>query len=229
MKRLRGCLVIVAVLLILYMLSAFGGKSNQDVLPTLAVLEITTQTSRPDVRPTAASGFVTMTPAPGTVYPTATITDTPLSQVTIIPTITQTPGIQLTPIDLQIYYTKSTVNLRSCPNTACAVVEKVGAGLPLAVSGIAVGEEVDAGNPNWYKIEHSTSEEYGYSKLFTYNPPDQPPTQSPRVVIPTVQPVQPSVLHPDNCSTAVAMGLSPAQAAAEGLDRDGDHEACYGN
>ena len=223
MKRLKGCLVFVAGFLIVYMFAAYGGKSNQEVLPTLAVLERPTDTAHPDVR----SGFVTITPAPGTVYPTATITDTPMSLVTIIPTITQPPGIQLTPIDLQIYYTKSTVNLRSCPNTACSVVEKIGGGLPLGVSGIAVGEEIDAGNPNWYKVEHSAFEEYGYSKFFTYAPPDQP-TAVPRIVIPTAAPVQQPVMHPDNCSTAVAMGLSPEQAAAEGLDRDGDKQACYG-
>lgn len=226
MKRLKGCLVLVVAILVIALLGKSGEKQSGEVLPTLAVLE--QATSRPDVRPTdtaASSGFVTMTPAPGTVYPTATITDTPAaSLVTIIPTITQTPGILLTPIDLQIYYTKSTVNLRSCPSTACAVVEKIGGGLPLGVSGIAVGEEIDPGNPNWYKVEHAVDDEYGYSKFFTYNPPDVATSAARPMVMPSVQPV----LHPDNCSTAVAMGLSAEQAAAAGLDRDNDGQACYG-
>lgn len=34
---------------------------------------------------------------------------------------------------------------------------------------------------------------------------------------------------PRNCDGAVAMGLSPQQAAACGLDRDGDGVACYGD
>lgn len=41
---------------------------------------------------------------------------------------------------------------------------------------------------------------------------------------PTIQQI-----HPKNCKTAVGQGLTAQQSAAEGLDRDGDGVACYGD
>jgi len=56
-------------------------------------------------------------------------------------------------------------------------------------------------------------------------PPVIQPTQPP-----AVQPAQPPGGRPGNCSTAVAMGLSPQQAAQwSHLDRDKDGVACYGD
>lgn len=37
------------------------------------------------------------------------------------------------------------------------------------------------------------------------------------------------LIHPKNCKTAVAQGLTAQQSAAEGLDRDQDGVACYGD
>lgn len=242
MARLKGCLFLVVVLLIIYMIGKYGGTPKTDELPTLAVLAL--PTSRPDVRDTPTeppgvtiiptvvinrSGFVTITPAPGTAYPTATITDTP------VPLATATAPPQLTPMDLQIMFTVSSVNLRSCPATSCAIVEKIPGGAGLGVSGVIDGEEVDAGNPHWYKVEHSESEEYAYSRFLSKAAPAALQPNAQVIATNQAQPQQPTsapvqqVIYPDNCKTAVAMGLSPTQAAQAGLDRDGDGEACYGN
>lgn len=60
------------------------------------------------------------------------------------------------------------------------------------------------------------------------------PTPVPVKPQPTAAPVQasggcPMAPRPRNCKTAVAAGLSAQQAAACGLDGDGDGVACYGN
>lgn len=73
-------------------------------------------------------------------------------------------------------------------------------------------------------------------------PPVQPgqPTPLPTATLepgqptPVPQPTQPpqptAIARPGNCSTAVAMGLSPQQAAQwSHLDRDNDGVACYGD
>jgi len=245
MARLKGCLFLVVGFLILYMFVTFGGKSNEAALPTLAVLA--QPTSRPDVRPSATvasevtiiptvvarSGFVTITPAPGTVYPTATITDTAQPTVTNTDAPSETPVPQITPIDNEIYYVVSTVNLRSCPHTDCPVVEKIASGLPLAVSGVVQGESVDAGNPNWYRVEHSAaSEEYAYSRFLSSSPtiktqPQQNVPQQQQVASPIPQA---GFVCPSNCTDAVAMGLSPEQAATcPNLDRNHNGVACYGS
>lgn len=195
MRRLKGCLFLIVVFLIFYLI----GKSNGDPsssLPTLAVLPSLTPvltTEAPEVR----SGFVTITPAPGTIYPTATITDTliPATEapgVTIIPTVVVTVNPQVTPMEYTILYVVSTINLRSCPDTHCSVVEKIGTGLPLAVSGTIQGEAVDAGNAIWYRVEHSAAgDEYGYSRFFSTVPVSdlKPQATQPPIIQPTVAPV----------------------------------------
>ncbi len=198
-KATVGCIGIFVVIIVL-------GTLLSNALTSISSAIGATTTSRPDVRDTpthsssvtiiptvvSRSGFVTITPKAGTVYPTATITDTPQPTVTNTDSPTETPAPQITPMEPQIYYTVSTVNLRSCPNTSCSIVQKVGGDAPLAVDGIVAGEEIDTGNPYWYKVEQSETDEYGYSRFFSASPVQQqiPPTAAPvqQFTVPTSAP-----------------------------------------
>ncbi len=199
---MMGCLGIIVIAVVI---TALGTGST----PTGEAA-----TSRPDVRNTATN-------APG---------------VTIIPTVvvnrTATPALPITPMAPIILYTVSDVNLRSCPNTSCAIVQKVASGAALAVDGIVAGEAVDVGNVYWYKVEQSETDEYGYSRFFSSVPPTQL-QQNAQVIATNQAQIKPKAavqqLRPDNCSTAVAMGMSAVEAAQAGLDRDGDNVACYGD
>lgn len=202
MQRLKGCLLIIVVSLILYMFGKSNEASRSNGLPTLAILPSLTvvaiQATEPPgvtIIPTVVvqrSGFVTITPAPGTVYPTATITDTSIPPT---PAPTDTPAPQLTPMDLQILFTVSTVNLRSCPATSCSIIEKIPSGSGLGVDGMIDGEAVDPGNTVWYKVEHSAvGDEYAYSRFLSKNAPAQ--LQPNAQIIATNQVISPPVVVP---------------------------------
>lgn len=101
--QVKGCVVLVAVVVIGIMAVQNGGNKTVEALPTVMVLPtlVTPMTNTPEVVAAAATvtdvlvgnakGFITMTPLPGTVQPTATITDTPdvapsaTSRPTVIP------------------------------------------------------------------------------------------------------------------------------------------------
>lgn len=68
-----------------------------------------------------------------------------------------------------------------------------------------------------------------YNEKFEWSSSPNPPAwvDLGSAVIPTVETV--AMLHPENCKTAVAYGMDAHQAAKEGLDRDHDGVACYGD
>lgn len=245
MARLKGCLLIVVVLLIVYMLGKFGGKSNGDGLPTLALLAL--PTSRPDVRPSPTdppgvtiiptevvnrSGFVTVTAGAGTVYPTATVTDTPQPAATNtdLPTAapsTATADVQA--INSETYYATRKAIVRKCASTECASLGQIDAGTSVTVTGSTAGQEVTAGNVLWYQIQYGGQVAYIYSPSLTKNAPVKiVPTAIPQQQI-VAPPAQQNVSVPRTCATAKAMGFDQYQAALINptLDADGDHKACY--
>ncbi len=215
MARLKGCLFLVVILLIVYMVGKFGG-SQSDSLPTLAVL--------PGVTSVAVnrSGFVTFTPAPGTIYPTATITDTPPPTITSTPAPTETPTLQVSPASSELYDVISTANARSCPDSKCELIGKLQAGNIISVTGVVSGENYQRSALWIQAIYHDGQTVYVHSSLVTPHVERvQPITQA------TVG-QQSSFVCPRNCTDARAMGLSPQQAATcPNLDRDGDGQACY--
>jgi hypothetical protein len=234
---MRGCLVVFVVLIGIVIFTT--PPKNP------------TATSRPDVRPTATevqsnaivptnaisrSGFVTITPASGTTYLTATITDTPilLPTATDTPTSTtlptETPVLQITPVSNNLYDVISTANARSCPDSKCDLIGQFQSGNIISVLGIVTGENYK-NSPLWIQaIYHDGQTVYVHSSLVTPHPDYVQPTQAAAPVAQQPQSPANNAMIPENCSTAVAMGLSAQQAAQyPGLDRNHNGVACYGS
>ncbi|MCA0457292.1 MAG: SH3 domain-containing protein [Chloroflexi bacterium] len=160
-----GCLIIVAIIAIAYML-----WPNKPLVPAAS---LNTATNTPTITNTStATATTTYTPTPtatGTLTPTPTatitLTLTQTATFTSSPTPTVTP--KFTAIDRVTYYTTNTVNLRACPSTECYMIENLPADTAVIVTGMIEGEALEEGNPNWYRIEHSEDEEYAYSAYFT--------------------------------------------------------------
>lgn len=157
----------------------------------------------------------TETNAPATPRPTIAPTDAPSGQSADVREVSPTT-----------YYTTGQVNMRECPSTGCASLGQIASGVGLVVNGEAEGDAVTAGNAIWYRVAYNGQIGYVYSGLMSQNAPSVNASGSTGGG--STSGAQ-SNAHPGNCSTAVAMGLSAQQAAAAGLDRDGDGEACYGN
>jgi len=250
--------------IVIFALSLFGAnKPNGEALPTLAVLpsltwtpetetEIATEPPGVTIIPTEVinrSGFVTITPAPGTVYPTATITDTPQPTATntdiptAIPTVGEiapVSGMQDDPnvmvIEPLTYYAERQVNVRACPRTDCERLGQVAALTGLTVDAIVNGEEVEPKNLIWYRVAYGGKQGFVYSGLMLAQLPKPPttiPVQAPIAVQqPPAQQVAPSGYTgpiPKNCAEARAMGIDQYTAAQINpkLDRDNDGKACY--
>jgi len=217
MKRLRGCLLIIVVGLVLYMFATSGNKSSQEALPTLAVLPSLTWTGEavaiqatepPGVTiiPTVIirSGFVTITPAPGTIYPTATITNTPSPVPTNTDLPTEPPATATFPvqaINSEIYYTTRDSNVRKCPSTDCANLGTLNKGTSIVVTGSTVGQEVTTGITLWYQVQYGGQTAYIYSPSLTKDAPIQivAPTAIPQQVIAPV----PATVAPASSGTII--------------------------
>jgi hypothetical protein len=246
-NAVRGCLVFVVGLVVLAAIAS-GSKpsvtiSKPDIRlrPTETGIDAALNPTEPldiTTNPTVAnrSGFVTITPGIGTIYPTATITDTPqptatymdLATATDVPQSTATAVVQ--PINSEMYYTTRDSKVRKCASTTCDNLGIISAGKSIVVTGSISGEEVTAGNVLWYQVQYGGQVAYIYSPALTKTAPIQlVPTVIPEPAV--VQPISPiqsqSFVCPSNCAGARDMGLSPQQAASCGLDRDGDGEACY--
>ena len=160
-----GCLIIVAIIAIAYLL-----WPNKPLIPAAS---LSTSTNTPTITNTpTATATTTYTPTPtatGTVTPTATatITRTPTITATFTPSLTPTVTPKFTAIDRVTYYTTNTVNLRACPSTDCYMIENLPANTAVTVTGMIEGEALQEGNPNWYRIAYSEDEEYAYSAYFT--------------------------------------------------------------
>jgi Protein of unknown function (DUF3761) len=155
---------------------------------------------------------VTVTPAPGTTYATATITDTPIPSATATdaPTNTalptETPAPQLTPVSSDLYDVISTANARSCPDSACELIGKFQAGKSISVAGVVVGENYK-GSPLWMQTTYQDGQTvYVHSSLVT------PHVDYPTQAISSV--VQPAQSAPSN---------NNAPAGASALCRDGTY------
>jgi len=238
MRILWGCRklfgIAVFACIAIFVLSLFGGnRPSGDSLPTLAVLPSLTwtpetvavqmtDTAGVTIIPTVvrvSSGFVTITPAPGTVYPTATITDTPLPTATntIAPTSTAMPTGEPTTairaINSLTYYVTRTANMRSCANSSCKRLGQVTAGTRMTVVGITDGETVTGSNSTWYQVQYGGDIAYIYSAFLTDVAPA--PTQQPIIVqqpapvqeqpasVPQVQPPAAPQVDSSNGATAL--------------------------
>lgn len=253
MKRLRGCLILVAALLILYMMGSSGNKRG-DGLPTLAVLpsitptiDLTsvaaaaTSTESPSVTiiPTieSRSGFVTITPAPGTVYPTATITETPTitdePTITMVPNSTATPaptqGIDVRAISPTTYYLTRDAKIRACASTQCEHLGTLNQGVSVIVTGTTDGEEVTAGTKMWYEVQYGGRTAFIYSPSLTNVAPVRLVTAAPQPVSPVI--IQPNLpvagVCPDinaTCKQLQTCEQARACLAAGNGDLDADHK-----
>jgi hypothetical protein len=160
-----GCLIIVAIIAVLYLL-----WPNKPLVPAASLSTETntpTITNTPTATPTATNTPSSTPTATLTSTMTATITPTPTATATFTPSHTPTVTPVYEAIDRVTYYTISTVNLRACPSTECYMIENLPADTAVIVTGMIEGEALDEGNPNWYEIEHSEPKEYAYSKYLT--------------------------------------------------------------
>lgn len=191
-----------------------------------------THTPSPTMTPThTLTPSATFTPSnTPTITPTFTASRTPTS--TLTRTMTATPPA-VTPMSRTTFYAIGAANLRSCPRTttACAPVDRLSVGDTITVSGSIQGETV-GGSFVWYVTERAGRTLYIHSSVVSKTRPasggTSPSTGSGgQPSGPVVGPTQ--FTCPRNCTEAVNMGLTAQQAAACGLDRDGDGVACYGD
>lgn len=266
----RNIFVAAVALMIVMAILDLGNdhKPASDSLPTLASLTSLTSTLEPTsiaeiateppgvtIIPTVArssSGFVTATPGQGTVYPTATITDTPIptSTNTSLPTAMPVEA-KIIPVDNPVsnsdiiviapvtYYAEKQVNIRSCPGTNCERLGQVQPHTALTVDAMVNGDEVEAGNIVWYRVQYGGKVAYVYSGLMLAQLPAVPQpvivqqsANQVSVAPAVVQPPAPSGYNgsiPKNCTEARAMGIDQYTAAQINpkLDRDNDGKACY--
>ncbi|MDZ4763958.1 MAG: excalibur calcium-binding domain-containing protein [Chloroflexota bacterium] len=153
----------------------------------------------------------------------ASITATPSPTVSA----TSDPVMAMPPL---ILYTRLPTDLYACASRTCALVERIDIGGAVIADGMIHGEEIDLNNTLWYRLNLNGSAAYIYTGRVSIQPPTQmpPPSISPEVTASVVPGSAPNIC-PRNCTEAVAWGLSAYQAAACGLDRDGDGVACYGD
>lgn len=163
--------------------------------------------------------------ASATNTPARLVTRAPL-QATAVPATAQPserpPSADVRDTNAQTYYAEGSINVRSCASTSCAVVTRLSAGEAITVTGETDGDRVESGNATWYRVVIDGETGYVYSGVVSINAPVSSSNVSGNSGAQTYT-------CPSNCDGAVSMGLTAQQAAACGLDRDGDGEACYGN
>lgn len=139
------------------------------------------------------------------------------------------PAVQVQSISPVSYYTTRNANVRSCARSDCDLLGTVNSGTTITVTGTTDGEEVVAGNVLWYQVNYGGQSAYIYSPSLTKNAPVRVVTAVPQQPS-GQQPAAPVQGYPDNCTEAVAMGLTDVQAGQYShLDRDDDGVACYGD
>lgn len=206
---------------------------------TMVVRDVATATAS-SVRPTFISPTLTLAPTL-TKIPTLTATPTPTatSTVTVRPTSTKTPTLTATPKQTvaRDYTVLNFANMRSCSTTSCSVVAGLPGGTVVSVIGSEDGASV-SGSTQWYSVRLRDGRTgYVHSSLVregiifvaaTSAPAGGSGAGAANTSVPPAGPT--SFVCPRNCEGAVAMGLSPQQAATcPGLDRDKDGVACYGD
>ncbi len=214
--------------------ATFTPSNTPTITPTFTASRTPTSTYTPSLTMTPTDTLTpsaTFTPSnTPTITPTFTASRTPTS--TLTRTVTATPPA-VTPMSRTTFYAISAANLRSCPRTttACAPVDRLSVGDTITVSGSIQGETV-GGSFVWYVTERAGRTLYIHSSVVSKTRPasggTSPSTGSGgQPSGPVVGPTQ--FTCPRNCTEAVNMGLTAQQAAACGLDRDGDGVACYGD
>jgi hypothetical protein len=166
------------------------------------------------------------TTAPPSAAPTQAITAAPPT-IPASPSATPDPIVAMPPSTL---YARDVAPLHACPERTCAPLHLLSPGAALAINGSLSGDMIQQGNNLWYRAEWSGQVVYVYSGYLTAVPPTPiqlvQPSQ-PEATPPVLPPAQ--NMCPRNCTEAVAWGYTAEQAAACGLDRDGDGVACYGD
>lgn len=175
----------------------------------------------------AAPATLTPTSSP-TARPSLTPLPTSTRGATSTPRATFTPRPTSTPqIDGETYTAYGMARVRSCTSTTCEIVETLGAGDFVTVTGQDSGATV-SGSTLWYAVVLADGRRgYVHSSLLgegviTISQP--PVSTSSGAGAPA------GFVCPRNCDAARAMGLTEAQAGTcSNLDRDKDGKACYGD
>lgn len=231
MGRLKGCLIVVALLLIIYIASG-GPKEQAD--------KRATQTVQAAVSGDRANTSVTpIAPQDVVLIPTTTITDTPIG-ATLQPlnatAVPDTTIAQVTPRPPKSYYVRSTVNARTCPDTTCESLGKFQQADIIVVDGITKGGSFQ-GQSLWYRTTINGQTAYVNIALVIeaelVSAPQ--PTQAP-VSVPVGQPPANNNIYVCNgvddlnCDDFAGGGADAHLAACgndeDRLDRDGDGDAC---
>lgn len=138
----------------------------------------------------------------------------------------QSPDTEIRNIAAQTMYSEGSVNVRSCPQTTCDQMDSLIDGEAIIITGEANGD-VFRGSAKWYRLDNGW---YVHSELVSSDPPNIPDVNYNSLGSSSGSSSSSSFTCPRNCDGAVAMGLSPQQAAScPGLDRDHDGVACYGD
>lgn len=193
-----------------------------------------TSTLAPTLTRVVSNTPVILTP---TLAPTLTPAATNTRQASRTPTLTRTPTA--VSIAGETYTVLNFANVRSCTSTDCQIVVGLAGGTQLTVTGSENGMSV-GGSTRWYAVRLKDGRTgYVHSSLVGAGVIAVAPTvapagggntsqAAPNTSVPPAGPT--SFVCPRNCDGAIAMGLSPQQAATcPGLDRDKDGVACYGD
>lgn len=164
----------------------------------------------------------------GPVFVGLTVTSPPLT-----PTPLRREGNTATPAMTPMWI-GANANARACASTTCDIVVTLPRSAAVQVRTWEHGETI-SGSDIWYQVAHEGEWVYVHSSLLGFSAPTAPrPTQVQQGVPQQQQQIAPTQAPvnrvPRNCDEAVAMGLSPEQAAQyPNLDRDKDGVACYGD
>jgi hypothetical protein len=232
-NRLRGCLVLLLLLGVLYVVSQ-NGRSSSVSRPT-AVARATEPRAAGPAPTVTPSATITETPVPATAAPTLSLDDLMATSEAVRPALEQVlvglPDLQsLTSVSaMQLadgWYVDVVAGIAPADDNEFTMPR-----ILTAVEGVVqpiINLRVTTPQRTWLW-------ENGEWKYVALGAARVPPTVTsiPITVAPVVrsQPqAQPGFVCPRNCDGAVAMGLSAQQAAScPGLDRDKDGVACYGD
>lgn len=236
----RGCMqnlgIVFVGIIVLAVIGSMTKNSSTSRNTQRATAVVSTATSvqvNNETRDTAAPSATATDDAGRSVQDESTkapdtATDVPPA-ATSIP-VQEEAAVDVIDISARIFYTQGSVNVRSCASTTCEVVTRLERATAVSANGQATGEAVNAGNTVWYRVDIDGTEGYIYSGLLSNTPNSTSNTTTGGgAAQPPAATSAPQFVCPSNCTEAVNRGVSAQQAAACGLDRDGDGVACYGD
>jgi hypothetical protein len=172
----------------------------------------------------------THTRIPATQPPIAT-------RIVVIPSATAVPSVNRTGGTTR-YANTGDVRVRTCPQggaAGCEVIAVLASGEAITTYGTREGSAYD-GSILWYEVVYNGRDGFVHTRLVQSSPPAiavQPVTNTSSGSQTTSSGgtgSQTNNVRPDNCTEAVAMGLTAQEAAQwSHLDRDNDGVACYGD